>query len=196
MDYLHILYNVSSMLIHQIYLQEKVTSPTLSQKSSNSTAGQRESAPPSVRAVDLTSESSSVLGNMRSNSGAGNSKRGALRKLSTSSNVSRSSTGSAQKYIITDHQGRLAPPTSQQISVESDDIDSGMHTMYDSQSQSSASSSQPHNSAHSAPSPEARKSPSYTSRIHGMYINVYVICNEWVEEVCCGGITPNFTEGM
>lgn len=143
-----------------------MTSPTLSQKSSNSTAGQRESAPPAVRAVDLTSESSSVLGNMRSNSGASSGMRGALRKLSTSSNVSRSSTGSAHKYIVTDHS-RLAPPANQQISIESDDIDSGMHTMYDSQSQSSASSSQQHNPVHPTHSPEARKSPSYTSRIHG-----------------------------
>lgn len=80
-----------------------------------------------LKAVDLTSESSSVLGNLRSGGGGGG---GALRKLSTSSSVSRSSTSSQNKYV-----SDLSRPST-------GDYDSGHHSMYDSHSQSSGSSSQ------------------------------------------------------
>lgn len=137
-----------------------MTSPTLSQKSGHSITQGQTSVQASVRAVDLTSESSSVLGNMRP--------RGALRKLSTSSNVSRSSTGSQQKYVLPDHP-RIHNMNSDTSAAQ--DIDSGLHSMYDSHSQSSVSSQQPSPTPGGAASPILNTnhpaSQKYTSRIHG-----------------------------
>ena len=137
-------------------------SPTLSHKGSagGTHVQPQQSLQSALKAVDLTSESSSVTGNLR---GGG----GALRKLSTSSNMSRSSINSQSKYVGDLHAHRS-------YSMETDH-DSGHHSMYDSHSQSSGSSSQQPSPAtatllthpmggHASPPNTTAK---YTSRIHG-----------------------------
>lgn len=151
-----------------------MTSPTLSHKSGSggvSVNPPQHSLQSALKAVDLTSESSSVLGNRRAGGG------GALRKLSTSSSVSRSSNSSQSKYVSDMHGsggGRISRP----YSLDAADHDSGHHSMYDSHSQSSGSSSQHpspattnllthpgyHMGGHASPPTATAK---YTSRIHG-----------------------------
>ncbi|XP_067932600.1 rap guanine nucleotide exchange factor 2-like isoform X2 [Watersipora subatra] len=149
--------------------REKVTSPTLSHKASAGTSATqvRDSLPGALKpqqslqgalkAVDLTAESSSVLGNLR--------RGGALRKISTSSNASRTSTSSQNSKCVGEVHG-------QRQSLDTDH-DSGRYSMYDTQSQSSGSSSHQPSPAtvslltplggHASPPTSTTK---YTSRIH------------------------------